>query len=187
MHIPCQHQPPVDTHYTGVNEKLVTLGSLDPVTTHDNETAALKLQAEEAHRNQEDAKNLLDQLTLEAQELATDERHAELMEEVQRLQDTVTDLRTDTEHRERLDKQAREDLECKLQKAETLLRWVETELKEREAKSKASEKHFQAARAEAQALAQQHDQLQSEFDTVQRELKYAYMFQAEPRGGKSHR
>lgn len=37
MHIPCQHHPPVDTHYTGVNEKLVTLGSLDPVTTPDND------------------------------------------------------------------------------------------------------------------------------------------------------
>jgi len=37
MHIPCQHHLPVDTHYTGVNEKLVTLGSLDPVTTPDND------------------------------------------------------------------------------------------------------------------------------------------------------
>ncbi|XP_056589779.1 uncharacterized protein si:ch211-149b19.4 isoform X1 [Triplophysa dalaica] len=124
-------------------------------------------------------------MTLEAQELATDERHPELKEEVQRLRHTVTDLCTDTEHREWLEKQARENLECKLQKAKTLLQRAETELKEREAKSKASEKHFQAARAEAQALAHQHDQLQSEFDTVQRELKYAYMFNAEPRGGRA--
>ncbi len=40
MHIPCQHHPPVDTHYTGANEKLVTLRSLDPVSSPDNDIAS---------------------------------------------------------------------------------------------------------------------------------------------------
>ncbi|XP_057184542.1 uncharacterized protein LOC130551023 [Triplophysa rosa] len=154
------------------------------VTLLEQDTVALKLQAEEARRNQADAQNRLDQLTLEAQKPAKEEWHVELKEEVERLQETLTDLRTHTERRERLEKQAREDLECKLQEAETLLKRAETELKEREAKAKASKRHFQAARAEVQALAQQQDQLKAEFDTVQRELKYAYHFQAEQKGGK---
>ncbi|KAA0707576.1 hypothetical protein E1301_Tti014854 [Triplophysa tibetana] len=152
------------------------------VSLLEQETTALKLQAEEARRNQAEAQENLDQLTLETQGRTKEECDSELKEKVERLEDTVTDLRADTEARERLEKKAREDLESRLRKAETLLRRAEIELKEREAKLKASERHCQSAQAEAQDLAQQHDQLRSEFDTVQRELKYAYILQAERKG-----
>ncbi|KAL1258525.1 hypothetical protein QQF64_009102 [Cirrhinus molitorella] len=137
------------------------------ITLLEQEATALKLQTEEARRNQADAENRVEQLT------------RELQEEVERLQEALSDLRIDAEQRDQEGELARQGLENRLQQAETLLERAEVDLKEREAKAKAFEKHCKAARAEAQTLAQQQEQLKAEFDAVQRELNYAYQFTAD--------
>lgn len=151
------------------------------VTSLEQEVTALKLQAQEARRNQEDAERRVDQLTRRPreQQAATDEEDQELREQVERLQDALADLRTDTEHREQLEKETRKELAEELQHAEALLVKAEAELKERTAKVKACEGHLQTARAEARDLAQQRDHLKAERDAAQSELKYAYQLRAE--------
>ncbi|KAL1277415.1 hypothetical protein QQF64_024088 [Cirrhinus molitorella] len=143
------------------------------ITLLEQEATALKLQTEEARRNQADAENRVEQLT------------RELQEEVERLQEALSDLRIDAEQRDQEGELARQGLENRLQQAETLLERAEVDLKEREAKAKAFEKHCKAARAEAQTLAQQQEQLKAEFDAVQRELNYAYQFTADQKEGGS--
>ncbi|XP_051512780.1 uncharacterized protein LOC127417109 [Myxocyprinus asiaticus] len=146
------------------------------ISRQEQEAAALKLQAEEAQRNWMRAQSQLDQLTSETQHQhrTADEKDPELQEEVERLQNALTDLCVDTARREQQEKDTREELSKKLQQAEALLRRAETELKEREARAKACEGHLQSAQAEVSALAQQRDYLKEECDTVHRELKHSY-------------
>ncbi|XP_051574270.1 uncharacterized protein LOC127452689 [Myxocyprinus asiaticus] len=151
------------------------------ISRREQEAAALKLQAEEAQRNWMRAQSQLDQLTSETQHehRTADEKDPELQEEVERLQNALTDLRVDTARREQQEKDTREELSKKLQQAEALLRRAETELKEREARAKACEGHLQSARAEVSALAQQRDYLKEELDTVHRELTHSYRLQSD--------
>uniref|UniRef100_A0A673M5A6 Retrotransposon gag domain-containing protein n=1 Tax=Sinocyclocheilus rhinocerous TaxID=307959 RepID=A0A673M5A6_9TELE len=151
------------------------------ISRMEQEAAALKLQAEEAQRNLVLAQSQLDQLTSETQHQhrTADEKDPELQEEVERLQKALTDLRVDTTRREQWEKDTREELSEKLQRAEALLMRAETELKERDARARACEGHLQSSRAEVSALAQQRDYLKDELDTVHRELKYAYRLQSD--------
>ncbi|KAK2910828.1 hypothetical protein Q8A67_002961 [Cirrhinus molitorella] len=103
------------------------------ITLLEQETTAFSLQMEEARRNQVDAENRVEQLT------------QELQAEVARLQDDLSDLRSDADLREQAGELARRELESRLQQAETLLEWAEIDLKEREAKAKAFERHCKAA------------------------------------------
>lgn len=137
------------------------------VTHLEQEAAALKLQAEEARRNQAHAQSRLDQLTLEAQDQRgrVDDKEPELQEEVERLRGAFADLRVNTEHQQLLEQEAMEELSGKLQQAEALLVRAETELKKRDAK--ACEGHLQTARGEIQTLTHQRDYLKDELDIVQ--------------------
>ncbi len=137
------------------------------VTHLEQEAAALKLQAEEARRNQAHAQSRLDQLTLEAQDQRgrVDDKEPELQEEVERLRGAFADLRVNTEHQQLLEQEAMEELSGKLKQAEALLVRAETELKERDAK--ACEGHQETARGEIQTLTHQRDYLKDELDIVQ--------------------
>ncbi|ROL46652.1 hypothetical protein DPX16_21111 [Anabarilius grahami] len=84
----------------------------------EQEAAALKLQAKEAQKNQAHSQSHLDQLLLETQDRCgtADETDPELQEEVERLQNALAELRVETEHREQLEKESREELNGKLQR-----------------------------------------------------------------------
>ncbi|ROJ36306.1 Gypsy retrotransposon integrase-like protein 1 [Anabarilius grahami] len=153
----------------------------------EQEIAALKLQAEEARRNQAQTQHHLDQLLHETpgQRGTAEESDPELQEEVERLQKALEELHLETGRRERMEKQFREELTGKLQHGEALLARAEIELKERDAKARACENHLKQARSEITALRQQRDYLKDEVDTVHRELKHSYKLQSEL-GGDSH-
>ncbi|XP_051965510.1 uncharacterized protein LOC127631438, partial [Xyrauchen texanus] len=115
----------------------------------EQEAAALKLQAEEARRNQTKTQSQLDQLRLETEEQRKeeDETDPEQKKEVERLQNALENLLRDTDQREQSERTAREELDEKLQQAESLLTRAETALKDRDAKARACEKHLNMARA----------------------------------------
>ncbi|ROI36376.1 hypothetical protein DPX16_11317 [Anabarilius grahami] len=125
----------------------------------EQETAALKLQAEEARRNQAQTQHHLDQLLHEipSQRGTAEESDPELQEEVERLQKALKELNLE----------------------------AEIELKERDAKARACENHLKQARSEITALRQQRDYLKDEVDTVHQELKHSYKLQSDL-GGDSH-
>ncbi|CAM4530039.1 unnamed protein product [Leuciscus chuanchicus] len=146
----------------------------------EQQAATLKLQAEEARRDQARTQSRLDQLLLETQyrrekEDATD---PELQKEVERLRNALQDLRLDTDQREQLERETRKELNEKLQQSDALLRRAETELKETDAKARACEKHLQKARAKIGELTLQRDELQDELDTVHAELRHSYRLQS---------
>ncbi|KAK9972488.1 hypothetical protein ABG768_025792, partial [Culter alburnus] len=153
----------------------------------EQEVAALKLQAEEARRNQAQTQHHLDQLLLETpgQRGTTEESDPEQQEEVERLQKALEELHLETGRREQMEKQSREELTGKLQHGEALLARAEIELKERDAKARACENHLRQARSEITALRQQRDHLKDELDIVHRELKHSYKLQSDL-GGDSH-
>lgn len=151
------------------------------VTHLEQDAATLKLQAKEAWRNQEDAQTRLDWLTQEYkdQQQLIEEEHKRIKNEARQLHKAISQLHTDTEHREQQEKTAKEEL-GKLLQAKSLLVRAKAEQKERDAKSKAYENHLQAAQAEIQVLVQQHHQPKDERDSVQKELLYGFRMQAEP-------
>ncbi|ROK16071.1 hypothetical protein DPX16_22689 [Anabarilius grahami] len=153
----------------------------------EQEIAALKLQAEEARRNQAQTQHHLDQLLHKTlgQRGTAEESDPELQEEVERLQKALEELHLETGRRERMEKQSREELTGKLQHGEALLARAEIELKERDAKARACENHLKQAQSEITALRQQRDYLKDEVDTVHRELKHSYKLQSDL-GGDSH-
>ncbi|KAK9980986.1 hypothetical protein ABG768_000560 [Culter alburnus] len=153
----------------------------------EQEVTALKLQAEEARRNQAQTQHHLDQLLLETpgQRGTTEESDPEQQEEVERLQKALEELHLETGHREQMEKQSREELTGKLQHGEALLARAEIELKERDAKARACENHLRQARSEITALRQQRDHLKDELDIVHQELKHSYKLQSDL-GGDSH-
>ncbi len=153
------------------------------VTYLEQEAAALKLQAEEAWRNQAHAQNRLDQLTLEAQDQhrRVDYKDPEIQKKKWK---NFADLHVNTEHQQRLEQEAREELSGKLQQAEAFLVRAETELKERDAK--AYEGHLQTDRGGIQAPTHQRDHLKDKLDIVQRELKYANKLQSDLKGETHH-
>ena len=121
-------------------------------TNLEQEATTLKPQAEEARRNQAHAQSRLDQLLLEThdQRGKEDATDTELQEEVEKLQNALSDLHLDTDQREQSEKETREELDKKLRRGEALLERAKTELKEKDTRAKACEKHLQAARAEIQ-------------------------------------
>lgn len=97
------------------------------------EGAALKLQAEEARRNQTVTQHRLDQLLLETEK--EDETDTEQEKEVERLQKTLEDLRLHADQREQQEKDTRDKLNEQLRRGESLLERANNELKDRDVKT----------------------------------------------------
>ncbi|XP_056118301.1 uncharacterized protein LOC130095569 [Rhinichthys klamathensis goyatoka] len=149
----------------------------------EQETATLRLQVEEARRDQAKTQSRLDQLLLENEEQDEEETDSEPRKEVEELQTALENLRLDTDQKELKERKARETLTEKLQQGEALLERANNELKERDAKAKACEKHLKAARAEINELIQQKELYKDELDAVHRELKHSYKLQSDPERG----
>ncbi|XP_052413623.1 uncharacterized protein LOC127958695 [Carassius gibelio] len=139
----------------------------------EQQAATLKLQAEEAWKDQSRTQSRLDQLLLETQNQheKEDDTDPKLQKKVEKLHNALQDLRLDTDQREQLEREARKELNKKLQQGDALLKIAETELKERDYKTWAYKTHLQAARAKINELTLQRDELQDELDTVHTELK----------------
>ncbi|CAM4610264.1 unnamed protein product [Leuciscus chuanchicus] len=146
----------------------------------EQQAAALKLQADEAWKDQARTQSRLDQLLLETQNQREkeDTTDPELQKEVERLRNALQDLRLDTDQREQLEREARKELDEKLQQSDALLERAKTELKETDTNARACEKHLQAARAKIGELTLKRDELQDELDTVHAELKHSYRLQS---------
>ncbi|ROL55327.1 THAP domain-containing protein 6 [Anabarilius grahami] len=144
-------------------------------------THNLKLQAEDARRNQSQTRRRFDQRLIETQDQhgTADESKPELQKELQRLQKALAELQLEVKCRELLEKESRKALTGKLQHGEALLAKAETELKERHAEARACENHLKQARKEVIAPKQQRDYLKDELDTGFRELRSGI-------GGETH-
>ncbi|XP_067298521.1 tropomyosin-2-like [Pseudorasbora parva] len=140
----------------------------------EQDAATLKLQAEEAWRDQALALLRLDQLLDTEKE---DETDKEQRKEVERLQKTLEELRRDADRRVQSEKDARKDLDEQLRHGESLLERANDELKDGDARAKAYAKHLQSAQAEIDELIQQRHELEDELDMVQRELRQSYKVQ----------
>ncbi|ROL54941.1 hypothetical protein DPX16_12810 [Anabarilius grahami] len=126
----------------------------------------LKLQAEDARRNQAQTQHHHDQRLVEIQDQrwTADESKPELQEELQRLQKALAELHLEVEHRELLEKVSREELTGKLQHSEALLAKAETELKDRHTKAMTCENQCKQAQKGVMAPKQQRDYV-NELDT----------------------
>ncbi|ROK54661.1 hypothetical protein DPX16_21300 [Anabarilius grahami] len=126
----------------------------------------LKLQAEDARRNQAQTQHHHDQRLVEIQDQrwTADESKPELQEELQRLQKALAELHLEVERRELLEKVSREELTGKLQHSETLLAKAETELKDRHTKAMTCENQCKQAQKGVMAPKQQRDYV-NELDT----------------------
>ncbi|XP_052429799.1 uncharacterized protein LOC127971085 [Carassius gibelio] len=136
--------------------------------------------AEEAWKDQAPTQSHLDQLLLETQNQLEkeDDTDPELQTGVERLHNALQDLRLDTDQREQLEREARKELNKKLQQGDALLKRAETELKEKDYKTWACKTHLQAAQAKFNKLTLQRDELQDELDTVHTELRQSHRLQS---------
>ncbi|ROL45335.1 hypothetical protein DPX16_3667 [Anabarilius grahami] len=140
----------------------------------------LKLQAEDARRNQAQTQHHHDQRLVEIQDQrwTADESKPELQEELQRLQKALAELHLEVERRELLEKVSREELTGKLQHSEALQAKAETELKDRHTKAMTCENQCKQAQKGVMAPKQQKDYV-NELDTGYRVLKSGL-------GGETH-
>ncbi|KAK9952877.1 hypothetical protein ABG768_016907, partial [Culter alburnus] len=117
----------------------------------------LKLQAEDARRNQAQIHRHHDQRLVETQDQrwTADESEPELQEELQRLQKALAELHLEVERRE---------LTGKLQHSEAPLAKAETKLKDRHTKALTCENHLKQAQKGVMAPKQQRDYV-NELDT----------------------
>ncbi|XP_052444185.1 uncharacterized protein LOC127985994 [Carassius gibelio] len=118
-------------------------GSLVPILVAQAPLSERSNIAEEAWKDQAPTQSHLDQLLLETQNQREkeDDTDPELQKGVERLHNALQDLRLDTDQREHLEREARKELNKKLQQGDALLKRAETELKKKKTIKPGPAKH----------------------------------------------